>query len=623
MASIKFLSNEAGKTEGLAYAGFETFRGSPFTSCARETGQNSRDASAGKGAVKVSFDLRAIKRCDVPFADELQLAIDRCLSAPQDEKTQKHLEIALAAISSSEIKVLEISDYNTTGLVGPIDDDTSVFNALVKGDGITNKPDPTSAGSFGIGKNAAYAISELQTVIYSTCYEDRDTGEKQFAVQGRLRLISHSDGDKKFSAEGYWGAPSFRAIQDSAEAPVWMRRNEVGTSIFSVGFRQEDDWEKRMTISLVNNFFLAIDRGDIEFSVGGDFSITRSSLDSVLGLKELRDIAKESDQLMELERAQQLVRCVRSEAAIRHTIHVKGLGDFTLHLLVAEGLPREVHVVRNGIYICDNFSKFSEPLRRFLGTKEFIAVLEPSVGPGGRNSSALLKQLENPAHDDFEPERLVNKVERDLAKKQIKYLAAEIRKIIKSEAKLDEVRHSHIDELSSLFSDFGSAEGSKQLNPEKDPEKFIYGKARDRAIRKKAEPGDSPGPGRGEGGEVSGTRTGKGGSGKRRTTVPNSSVGIIGFRSRFPDRSEKRKRTLFFTPHATGNVELQVLALGLTNNIALHIAEASVGTVVAGKLLLAVESDKRISLDVAFYEPFAGPVEILLSFVSAVKEDEQ
>ena len=72
MADIRFLKNEASKVEGLAYAGFETFRGSPYRSCARETGQNSRDAAAGDGPVHVSFKLLSIDRAEVPFADALQ-----------------------------------------------------------------------------------------------------------------------------------------------------------------------------------------------------------------------------------------------------------------------------------------------------------------------------------------------------------------------------------------------------------------------------------------------------------------------------------------------------------------------------------------------------------------------
>jgi hypothetical protein len=133
VSSIRFLRNEAGKAEGLAYAGFETFKGSPYPSCARETGQNSRDAANGNGPVKVTFDLRKMPREEVPFADELEHAIQCCLDEPQDEKTEAHLRRALATISAPVIKILEISDYNTTGLTGPTDDAMSIFTALVKG----------------------------------------------------------------------------------------------------------------------------------------------------------------------------------------------------------------------------------------------------------------------------------------------------------------------------------------------------------------------------------------------------------------------------------------------------------------------------------------------------------
>ena len=110
------------RSRGLQYAGFETFRGSPYTSCARETGQNSRDAASGKEPVIVAFDLLEVERSQVPFADELQHSIECCLKAPHDEKTQTHLERAHQKIAASTIKVLRISDLNTTGLTGPVDD---------------------------------------------------------------------------------------------------------------------------------------------------------------------------------------------------------------------------------------------------------------------------------------------------------------------------------------------------------------------------------------------------------------------------------------------------------------------------------------------------------------------
>src|SRR5262249_22811927 len=150
--------------------------------------------------------------------------------------------------------------------------------------------------------------------------------------------------------------------------------------------------------------------------------MNRVSLDSVLASTELETIAAEADRTDELQRARHLLQCARSEAASRHTITVAGLGDFTLHLLVGEGLPREIHVLRNGIYITDGFPKFGQPLRSLRGTKEYIALLEPARTEEGKAPSSLLKQLENPEHNAFEPERLVDPTKRETARTQIKEL---------------------------------------------------------------------------------------------------------------------------------------------------------------------------------------------------------
>jgi len=235
------------------------------------------------------------------------------------------LQRARETIAADIIKVLEISDVNTTGLTGPVDDPTSVFTALVKGDGVTNKADATSAGSYGIGKNAAYAVSDLQTVIYSSRFYEKSSGETKFAAQGRLRLISHTDGDKKLSAEGYWGNPGFAAIENESEVPHWITRSDIGTSIFAVGFREQDNWVDRMALSLATNFFLAIDREQIEFSLkSGSIQINQPSLDGILASANIEQAAKDNDQLLELERARRLIRCIRSDAATRHRISRSG-----------------------------------------------------------------------------------------------------------------------------------------------------------------------------------------------------------------------------------------------------------------------------------------------------------
>lgn len=607
MGEIRFLTNEAGKVEGLAYAGFETFKGSPYTSCARETGQNSRDASVAHPVI-VSFNLLTLPRTEVPFADQLQHSIECCLANPQDAKTKQHLERAQRTISAAAIKVLEISDRNTTGLTGPTTDPQSVFTALVKGDGVTNKADVTSAGSFGIGKNAAFAVSDLQTVIYSTRYLDLSAdGAERFAAQGRLRLISHTDGPKKLSAEGYWGAPDFAAIEDVTAVPAWMKCQGIGTSIFSIGFREEPRWVERMTLSLATNFFLAIDRREIEFAVGGT-RINNASLDSILSSPELELVAAQADQLEELQRARRLLECLKSEAASKHRIPVNGLGEFTLHLLVNEGMPREVHVLRNGIYITDNFAKVSEPMRRFPGVREFTAVLEPSPTPAGKFPSALLKQLENPAHDAFEPERIIEEAEREKAKKQIKYLVKRVREVIRELAKMEELNTSQLDELSHLFGDTGS--GSKK-NEEEDPSKFTYGHARyGRRVR-------PPGAERGQGGKGGGggRRTREGGGTKTPRAHPAAALKNV--RSMLPDAANLRRRAIFFTPDFDGEVQFAVAAVGLSGDVELPVTKASSGKTSAGRVSVPVAKGVRVALDLTLADPFPGPIELNVASATA------
>lgn len=608
MAGIRFLTNEANKVEGLAYAGFETFRGSPYTSCARETGQNSRDAMLGSDAVRVSFDLLQVDRIDIPFANELEHAVRCCLQAPQNEKTKAHLERALTAISSSKVKILRIADINTTGLTGPIDDPASVFTALVKGDGITNKLDETSAGSYGIGKNAAFAVSELQTVIYSTCYRDDDK-QQLFAAQGRLRLISHTDGERKCSAEGYWGEADFRAIENVDDVPAWLARHEIGTSIYAIGFDERDHWAARMTLSLITNFFAAIDRGQIEFVVDGK-AINSTSLDSVLADTTLEKLAEEHDQLADLERARRLLLCIRSEAATRHNITVPDLGDFTLHLLVSENLPREVHVLRNGIYITDNFKKFSQPMRQFPGTREFAAVLEPASSLAGRAPSALLKQLENPSHDAFEPDRIIDAVAQQSARHQIKKLIGDVRKIIRTEAKIDEVENSRLDELSAMFADSGATRDDGREDEEKDPDAYVYQKPR-RGTRRQPAGVNGKGTGRKRGGtgrKQTGAPVGQSTKTNRRTGT-SAAVPLEAIRSTVRN-GDPLFRTLWFTPTATGEIMLAVEASGLTDDVGLDLAASSLGTVSKGRLRTSVRAGERVQLDVTLTEPFAGPIEL-------------
>src|SRR4051794_9053055 len=258
---LEFLRNDAGEKEGLGDAGIEMFKDAPYASCAREAGQNSRDAST-QLPVKMTFDLLELPLGELPFADDLKDVISACRNEATKEKDVDFFDVANELLSQPTVKVLRISDFNTTGLVGPPDRDGTPFHSLLKASGVPAKLDDTSGGSFGIGKNASYAVTDLQTVLYATRYVDLETSETKFAAQGKVKLVSHVDNEGVARrATGYWGdTHGFIAVQDPTCVPDWLRRDEIGTSIFCVGFRVSPHWAHRIAYSLISNFFTAIHR---------------------------------------------------------------------------------------------------------------------------------------------------------------------------------------------------------------------------------------------------------------------------------------------------------------------------------------------------------------------------
>lgn len=214
---IDFLTNEAGEGEGVNNAGIATYLDRPYASAAREVAQNSRDASAGL-PVRISFDLLEVPFEDVPALDKLRRANGFCLNKVRDAKDAKaiaHFEQAARVLENGPLKILRIADYNTVGLRGPAEEGTP-FHSLIMSSGVSIKENDASGGSFGIGKNAIFAISDIQTVLYSTVWKDSDTATEHFLAQGKAVLVSHRD-DKgnSYRATAYWGIPRIQTNRKS------------------------------------------------------------------------------------------------------------------------------------------------------------------------------------------------------------------------------------------------------------------------------------------------------------------------------------------------------------------------------------------------------------------------
>ncbi|MCZ0954705.1 MAG: hypothetical protein OXQ89_09955 [Rhodospirillaceae bacterium] len=617
---LKFLSNEAGEKEGLGDAGIETFRDTPYVSCAREAGQNSRDA-VNQLPVGMTFDIRRLEHHEFPSHPELTEAIEACRAEVSQDRETAFFANAVEIINKPSIPVLEIADSNTTGLTGPPDDHGTPFHSLVKSSGVTVKSDAAAGGSFGIGKNASFAVSDLHTVFYSSVYENPETRDEAFAAQGKVKLVSHTGSEGQLRrATGYWGDPDgFRAVTERSLVPDWMGRDVVGTSIFCMGFRESEDWAERITYSLVSNFFCAVHRQEMVFAVNdGEISVNHNTLEHLLEREDVRRAAQNTGHLADLEFARQLYRCLVSENAEEEVLELgSGLGRIRVRILVAEGMPRRIGFIRNGMLITDNLRHFGQPLARFPGSRDFVALVEPEDTGAG----VLLKQLENPAHDGFSAERIPDPARRSKATAAMSRLGREIRETIRGATS---VRHEGavvLDELGRYFAEPGQAEAEPDSAAEDDPEKYTYSSHRRRRQRPRA-----PTPAGGQEGGHSGTGTGSGeengggtgtgfgtGSGGRGTRGVRDTVRLRDVRNRIRtgDSGMPVSRELYFTPGKGGPIEITVQATGVNVADRLGVVGTDTGDTGSGLLLIDVAEGERCSVTVSFDEPYDGPIELL------------
>lgn len=612
---LEFLTNEAGEKEGLGDAGIETFRDSPYAGCAREAGQNARDADEAL-PVRMTFNVLHLMADDFPAHDQLLMTLRACREAADGEKEVEFFENALRVATREPIPVLEIADFNTTGLVGPPEQQGTPFHSLLKATGVSRKESDTSGGSFGIGKNASFAVSDLQMVFYSTRYAAAAGGDVH-AAQGKVKLVSHTDAaGVARRMTGYWGAPGFKAILDSGRIPAWMRRHEKGTSIYCMGFRETEDWDELMTASLVTNFFTAVHREEMVFEVGGNgYNINRNTVEGLLANEAIRQAAERSGDLPELEFATQLYRCLVSSAAEVSTLTVPGLGSVAVRVLTEPGMPRRIGFVRNGMLITDNLQHFGHPLARFPGSRDFIALVEPE----GHEAQKLFKRLENPAHRELSAQRIADPLKRSAAEKAMKALGRQLRDLIRNTTGAQVQGTVVIDELAQFFATSGHAVSPPDDSAERDPETHVFVPPKP-TVRKPVVPaitggteggatGGSAGSGGTRGGTGQATGSGAGGRGSRgtRTSVELDEVRNVTGRD---GAGQPRLRTLHFSPAVDGRISLTISATGLNDPEPLRLSESDVGAVAGDVLTLDAVAGQRQTVRVVLAEPYDGPVEL-------------
>lgn len=635
MASIgwHFPSSGGGTEAGFNDSGIETFAGNPFENLAREIIQNSLDARDSlTDPVVVSFEVVQIPAADFPGHAEMLAVMKKCVQASKgDEKASKFFNKAVKILRSSSINCLKISDYNTTGLCdgGKGDYKSGQWHRLVKTTGRSGSDKTaTAGGSYGIGKNAPFAVSDFRTVFYYTYYKDGKTTVER--MQGKAILISHEleQPDDYSQAVGFFGIKKNcekLTGTDVAQSDVGgLKRTDGkhGTTLLIPGLAETAKWREKIEAAVVSNFFHAIHKKQLEVLIDNDTVLINSeNLSKILSDPAIRAVNEEAKTALyyyqamtegdDFERKNPGLPDNQNERKFEITLPT--LGHCILWLKQEEKYPQNVAILRRGMKITDRQKGL---IQRWGTCSDFAAVCicDSDVG------NALLRKMENPEHNAFEPERLGEDVRR--GKKALKELVDWVRGIIKAQTQIGGGKIIDLDKLSKFFPSPGEGalpgeerdfEGKSEIDYK--PIKMSPPSPPDIDESENGEDGEDGGEIRGENDGTGGDRAGKGGAGGDSKTVRGKSLEIKAARVIPIGKDVKR---VMFTPKQSGEgvLFLEIAGDSYTEKIAVDGAGKDATKFVRDKIkdggvILSVKKDERVSLAVKLKEPVESSLSVI------------
>lgn len=394
----RFPLRNGGTIQGFNDSGIATYKGAElYNNLAREICQNSLDAKdEGKENVLVKFSLKTLKKSDYDAISDFDQIIDACEDyfGTGDSKFDTFVQGAKHLLARETVDLLIISDYNTTGLTGAkdINNMKTVWTALTSSNGVTNKSSKSSGGSYGIGKSAPFACSALRTVFYNTFAKD---GVKAF--QGVSRLVTHKNCDgEDTQGDGYYqNKNNFQPIYDNDSCNIRdiFKRTEFGTDVIILGFNNDGNWQDIMSRAIIRNFFYAIHKGSLVVDIDGKMINTFT----LPGL--IKKYAEEENENCDLKKDITFVKQFYETITTPDKIYKTSLieeNDFVLYLKKDDSFSKTIAEMRSiGMLVR---TRNRNILSRFAA----VVIAE------GEKINKLLKSIEPPKHDEWDPELLEN-----------------------------------------------------------------------------------------------------------------------------------------------------------------------------------------------------------------------
>ena len=396
MRQWRFIANQNSMFSGINDAGIETFTADLTRSLVRETIQNALDAAIPgyAGATRVEFSLFQLPVEEIPDVGRLRAAVAMCRDSNREEPdAYRFFARAAGTLDGSSIAVLRISDQGTVGLEGS---DTCAkgtgWSRLVKESGSSNKG-KDSGGSFGIGKSAAFACSDLRTVFYSSL----DVQGLPSNI-GVAKLISFQDPDLGWTTGvGYYSEDErYVAMRELAALHEGYRRKASGTDIYILGMHMDGDFKTAFIRAVLLDFMVSVVKGKLEVLIQ-DEQIDRGTLAQYMARLD----PHESEDIKALLIYHHILTSpdpdilrIPLDSRVYGQRYGFSDGECTLYLKEGEGFGRKILITRSaGMRILEQ--------DRISGSIEFYGVLIID----GEKMNETFKKMEVPSHDAWEPGR--------------------------------------------------------------------------------------------------------------------------------------------------------------------------------------------------------------------------
>lgn len=376
--------------EGFNNAGILTFNSNLINSFVREMFQNSNDAKSDKKQnVKIRIERKKISRKSIPAYDQFEKIIN--LVKESNPSQNSFFNKVSKALKNDKIDFLIYSDFNTIGLSGKDSDDfNSSFAACVLSEGISAKENNNAGGSFGIGKNAIYSISNIRTVFYSSLNE-----AGQYIFQGVAKLASYKKGNNNHESRVYLGEGKKRlSVRNPDHIPEQFKRHEPGLSQFVMGVDLDATWEKDIVKAVLRNYWSLLLESGLEVEILNDGKVvqTINSANTITLMKRyFKDSASEST-LQPNGNPLYFAEALEGEKVEFDIPHLGKCDFFYKEMPNGEN---NIAYLRNGMVV---FTKIEQRLPGASITGVFRCQ--------SQEGNSILRKMEPPQHNSFEPEML-------------------------------------------------------------------------------------------------------------------------------------------------------------------------------------------------------------------------